>query len=150
MNNTFSLEEILPVMKEQLNNGKTVSFVPKGNSMLPMLRNGTDTVFLKKTDNKLHLSDVAFYYRRETKSYVIHRVVGFQKDGSYIMLGDNNIAKEYNILPEDIIAVMTAFYRNGKMYEVTDLRYKAYCEFLYFFRPLRNFYRRLKIKVKRG
>ncbi len=150
MNNTFSLEDILPVMKEQLDNGKTVSFVPKGNSMLPMLRNGKDMVLLKKTNERLHLSDVAFYYRRETDSYVIHRVAGFQKDGSYIMLGDNNITKEYNIRPEDIIAVMTAFYRKGKMYTVNDFRYRAYCEILYFLRPLRNSYRRLKIRVKRG
>lgn len=150
MNKTISLEELLPVMKEQLNNGKTVSFIPKGNSMLPMLRNGEDVVMLKKPEGRLHLSDVAFYYRRETDSYVIHRVVGFQKDGSYIMLGDNNITKEYNIRPEDIIAVMTAFYRKGKMYETKSFKYKAYCEYLYWIRPFRRGYIRLKSKIKRG
>ncbi len=149
MSNTFSLEEILPVMKEQLDNGKTVSFVPKGNSMLPMLRNGKDMVMLKKSDGKLHLSDVAFYYRRETDSYVIHRVVGFQKDGSYIMLGDNNVQKEYNIRPEDIIAVVTAFYRNGKMHKVTDFSYRLYCDVLFYYRPARNLYRRTRAKAAR-
>ncbi len=150
MNKSFSIEELLPVMKEQLDNGKVVSFIPKGNSMLPMLRNGEDVVLLKKTEDRLHLSDVAFYYRRETDSYVIHRVVGFQKDGSYIMLGDNNVTKEYNIRPEDIIAVMTAFYRKGKMYEATCFRYRAYCEMLYWIRPMRRLFIKVKSKVKRG
>ncbi len=150
MNKSFSIEELLPVMKEQLDNGKVVSFIPKGNSMLPMLRNGEDVVLLKKTEDRLHLSDVAFYYRRETDSYVIHRVVGFQKDGSYIMLGDNNVTKEYNIKPEDIIAVMTAFYRKGKMYEANCLRYRAYCEMLYWIRPMRRLFIKVKSKVKRG
>ncbi|MBR2279843.1 MAG: S24/S26 family peptidase [Ruminococcus sp.] len=148
MNKTFSLEEILPVMREQLENGKTVSFVPNGNSMLPMLHGGEDMVLLKKPEGRLHLSDVAFYYRRETDSYVIHRVAGFQKDGSYIMLGDNNVAKEYNIKPEDIIAVVTAFYRKGKMYTTTHPIYRLYCEYQFYSRPFRRGYRTLKSKVK--
>lgn len=150
MSKTFSLEDILPVMKEQLEEGRTVSFIPKGKSMLPMLHGGEDMVLLKKPEGKLHLSDVAFYYRSETDSYVIHRVVGFQKDGSYVMLGDNNVAKEYNIKPEDIIAVVVAFYRKGKMYEVTDFSYRLYCEYQFYTRPVRRVYRKFKSIIKRG
>lgn len=135
-------------MKEQLENGKTVSFVPKGNSMRPMLRDGEDMVLLKKPEGRLRLFDVAFYFRRETGKYVIHRVVGFKKDGSYVMLGDNNITKEYNIFPEDIIAVVTAFYRKGKMHTVTDVSYKIYCDFWFYTRPLRRIYSALKGKMK--
>ncbi len=135
-------------MKEQLENGKTVSFVPKGNSMRPMLRDGEDMVLLKKPEGRLRLFDVAFYFRRETGKYVIHRVVGFKKDGSYVMLGDNNITKEYNIFPEDIIAVMTAFYRKGKMYTVHHLGYRIYYNLLYYIRPFRRIYGTVKCRMK--
>lgn len=135
-------------MKEQLDNGKTVSFVPKGNSMRPMLRDGEDMVLLKKPGGRLRLFDVAFYFRRETGKYVIHRVVGFRKDGSYVMLGDNNITKEYNILPDDIIAVMTAFYRNGKMYTVQHPGYRLYYNLLFYLRPFRRIYAAVKCKMK--
>ncbi len=150
LNKEVKIEELLPLMKEQLDNGKTVSFVPRGNSMRPMLGNGTDMVILKKPGDRLHLSDVAFYYRRETGAYSIHRVVGFQKDGSYIMLGDNNVAKEYNIKPEDIIAVVSAFYHKGKMYEVSHFGYRVYCELLFYFRPIRRMYISFRNKIKRG
>lgn len=150
MNKSIKLEELLPLMREQLDNGKTVSFVPRGNSMRPMLGDGTDMVILKKPDGRLRLFDVAFYYRRETDSYVIHRVVGFRKDGSYVMLGDNNVTKEYNILPEDIIAVVKAFYHKGKMYEVTHPIYKIYCDVWFYLRPLRRIYAAVKSKIRRG
>ncbi|MCH5303723.1 MAG: S24/S26 family peptidase [Ruminococcus sp.] len=149
MNKTLSLEELLPIMCEQLDNGKTVSFIPKGNSMRPMLNSGTDMVILKKPDGELRLFDVALYFRRETNQYSIHRVVGFQKDGSYIMLGDNNFAKEYNIKPEDIIAVVTAFYHKGKMYEVTHPLYRLYCEMLFLIRPVRRLFVTLKHSIKK-
>ena len=149
LNKTIGLEEIVPIMREQLDNGKTVSFVPRGSSMKPMLGDGTDMVLLKKPEGKLKLFDVAFYFRRETGKYIIHRVVGFQKDGSYIMLGDNNVVKEYNIKHEDIIAVVKAFYRNGKMYEVTHPLYRLYCDVHYYIRPFRRGYSILKSKLRR-
>lgn len=136
-------------MREQLDNGKTVSFVPRGNSMRPMLGDGTDMVVLKKPEGRLRLHDVAFYYRRETQKYVIHRVVGFQKDGSYVMLGDNNITKEYNIRQEDVIAVVKAFYRKGKMYEVTHPLYKLYYSVLSIVHPVKSIYSSVKFKLRR-
>lgn len=145
-----SFEDMLPVIKEQLESGKTVSFVPKGNSMRPMLGDGTDMVLLKKPAGKLRLSDVALYYRCETESYVIHRVVGFQSDGCYVMLGDNNVTKERNIKHEDVIAVVTAFYHKGKMYQTTQLSYRLYCELLFYFRPIRRIFILVKSKIKRG
>lgn len=147
---SVSLEDMLPVIKEQLDSGKTVSFIPKGNSMRPMLGDGTDMVLLKKPVGKLRFSDVALYYRRETESYVIHRVVGFQSDGCYIMLGDNNVVKEHNIRHEDVIAVVTAFYHKGKMYQVTHPGYRIYCGLLFYIRPLRRIYILIKSKFKRG
>ena len=105
LNKSFDLKELIPVFKEQLDACKTVSFVPNGSSMRPMLNGGEDLIMLVKPSGRLRLFDVALYYRKETGKYVVHRVVGFRKDGSYIFLGDNNMEREYGITDEDIIGV---------------------------------------------
>lgn len=131
------MKDLVPLLKEQLDQGKTVTFIPQGKSMEPMLKGGKDVVMLKKPRGRLHLFDVALYYRKETDRYVVHRVVGFKSDGSYIMCGDNNFQKEYNIADEDIIGVVTGFYRKGNMKSVDTLSYRFYCNFWYYFRPIR-------------
>lgn len=138
------MKDLVVLMKEQLDNGKTVSFVPRGKSMKPMLEGGKDMVMLRKTDVKLKKFDVALYYRRETDKYVIHRVVDFKSDGSYVMLGDNNFEKEYGIFDKDVVAVVTAFYHKGQMRNVNSIGYKLYCNFWHYSRPIRLFYVRLK------
>ncbi len=138
---TIDLKELVPLFEEQLDRGKTVSFVPRGTSMKPMLGDGTDMIVLKKPGEKLRLNDVALYYRVETDKYVVHRVVGFEKDGSYIMLGDNNMQKERNIPMSDVVGVVTSFYHKGKMYSVNHPIYRLYCDFWYYTRPIRYAWR---------
>ena len=143
-NKTIEMKDLVPLLKEQLDAGKTVSFVPKGNSMKPMLRNGEDMILLKKPEGRLKRLDVALYYRRETDAYVVHRVVGFEKDGSYIMLGDNNVQREHNIRHEDVVGVVTAFYRKGVMRSVDSVLYRIYSSVsvnTVFCRHLRNYVR---------
>jgi len=86
--NKINMKDLIPLLKEQLENGKAVTFIPQGKSMEPMLKGGKDVVMLKKPQGRLRLFDVSLYYRRETDRYVIHRVVGFKPDGSYVMCGD--------------------------------------------------------------
>jgi hypothetical protein len=148
LNKNVNLKDLIAVMDEQLKAGKKVSFVPRGNSMRPMLHGGTDMIILSKPVGRLHLFDVALYYRQETDAYVVHRVVGFQKDGSYVMLGDNNFQREYNIREEDIIGVVTAFYRKGKMHSVDSLLYRLYNNVWYYTRPMRLLVLKAKAKIR--
>ena len=143
------MRDYINLIKEQIDAGKIVSLVPRGKSMEPMLTGGEDMVLLKKVSDRLHLYDVALYYRKETQRYVLHRVVGFSQDGNYIMCGDNNLENEYNITDDDIIAVVTAFSHKGKMTETTSRSYKIYCNFWYTFKPLRIFYLRVKSFTKK-
>jgi len=131
------MKDLIPLLKEQLENGKAVTFIPQGKSMEPMLKGGKDVVMLKKPQGRLRLFDVSLYYRRETDRYVIHRVVGFKPDGSYVMCGDNNFEKEYNITDDDIIGVVTGFYHKGNMKSIDSFTYRMYCNFWYYFRPIR-------------
>lgn len=68
----------------------------------------------------------------------MHRVVNFGSDGSYTMCGDNQFAVEKGITDDDVIGVVTAFYRKGKPYTVDSMKYRAYLEFMFYSKPLRK------------
>lgn len=131
------LDDVMQIIAEKLEAGGSVTFNPKGTSMLPMLRDGDDTVVLSKPKGRLHLFDLPLY-RRKDGSYVLHRVVNFGSDGSYTMCGDNQFAVEKGITDDDVIGVVTAFYRKGKPYTVDSMKYRAYLEFMFYSKPLRK------------
>ena len=90
---------------------------PIGTSMMPMIRQRLDTVRLVKPTKRLKKYDVILYQRKD-KTYVLHRIIGVKKD-SYVLCGDNQFIKEYNVTDEMIIGVVDGFYR-GETYVSND------------------------------
>ncbi len=146
LNKKIELDDIIDIIKEKLETGGKVTFTPNGTSMLPMLRDGEDIVVLEKPNGRGHLLDVLFY-RRGSGDYVLHRVVGFDRDGSYVMCGDNQFALEHGVKDDCVIAVMTAFFRNGKPYSVNSLSYRLYINIWYYTRILRRAYSYCRRKI---
>lgn len=112
-------------------------------------------VVLKKPEGRLKYLDVALY-RRSNGDFVLHRVVGFDKDSKYIFCGDNQFHKERGITDENIIGVVTAFYRKGKHYTDNSLSYRFYkSAWEYIKAPMRMLYsahrmnKSINIKKKR-
>lgn len=87
-------------------------------------------------------------YRRPSDPYVLHRIIEVRPD-SYVILGDNCIAKEYGIRDEDILGVLTSFQHNGHTVSVSDWRYRLYSRGWVFFQPVRIFCKRVKGKLHR-
>ena len=52
------LEQLMPLIRDSLAAGKTVRFSPRGISMLPMLRQGIDSVVLSPLPEKLKKYDL--------------------------------------------------------------------------------------------
>lgn len=125
MNRIVSMEDIIPLIKEQIENDGEVTFTPKGNSMLPMLRNNKDTVTLRKPEFPLKKYDLPLYVR-DNGRYVLHRVVDVEKNG-YVMRGDNQFIDEHGIENSQIIGVVDSFTRKGKKYIVTSKKHVFYC-----------------------
>ena len=136
----IAIDDVIDIMVEKLNSGGTVTFTPKGKSMLPMLRDGEDVVVLSKPHGRLHLFDIPFY-KRSNGAYVLHRIVNFDADGSYVLCGDNQFDLEHGIKDSDIIGVVTAFYRKGKAYSVSSFSYRLYVNFWFYTRFFRHSYR---------
>lgn len=105
---------------EELNKNGVIAFVPKGNSMWPTLKNGKQSVIVKKKDKKLRPMDVALY-KRESGSNVLHRVIKTTKLG-YIMCGDSQFTLE-KVKEEDVYGVMAGFYRGKRYIDVNDAEY---------------------------
>lgn len=135
----LSLEQMMPLIREYLQAGKTVKFSPKGTSMMPMLRQGIDNVVLSAPQGALKKYDLPLY-QRENGQYVLHRIVQVGED--YTCVGDNQFDLEHGVRHDRVIAVMTAFTRGEKLYCAEDLRYRIYCRFWHYSRPVRHFWRR--------
>lgn len=140
------LEQLMPLIRETLSAGKTVKFSPRGISMLPMLRQGIDSVVLSPMPEKLCKYDLPLY-QREDGHYVLHRVV--KAGPTYTCIGDNQFEFEPGLRHDQMIAVVTAFTRGDRVIPVTDVRYRLYCRFWHHTRSLRHFWRRAKGWIRR-
>jgi hypothetical protein len=130
-----ALEELMPLIREQLAGGQTVTFFPHGVSMLPLLREGKDSVTLSAPPQRLKKYDIALY-QRQNGQYVLHRVARCGK--TYTFVGDNQVYLEKNIRHEQIIAICTAFSRGGKRTSANALRWRVYAVLWGVLRPFRR------------
>ena len=133
------MEVIVPFIEEQLEAGGKVKFMPYGISMLPMLRQGIDSVVLSPVPERLKKYDLPLYQRDDGK-YILHRVV--EAGESYTCCGDNQFVLEHGLRHDQMIALVTGFTRGEKEHSVDELGYKLYCRVWHYSRPIRHFWRR--------
>ncbi len=143
MNKSYTYSMLEPIITEKLNSGATVTIMPKGTSMLPLLRQGIDEVVLKKSSGHLKKYDIPFY-KRNSGQFVLHRIVDIKKDG-YVLCGDNQFDYEYGITDDMILAVADCIIRDGKKIRTDNPEYIKYCK-----KQIKhNKIRRLKANTKR-
>ena len=118
-----------------------------GVSMLPMLRNRKDTIIVTPYEGRLKKYDVPLYKRGS--AYILHRIIEVRSD-SYVICGDNCIEKEYGITDEQILGVLTGFYRGDKKVNMDGLGYKLYVRVWSFLYPVRKLYAQIKSMISRA
>lgn len=129
-------------IEEAVKNGNFVIH-PKGVSMWPMIRSGKDSVVINPHKGRLKKYDIPLY-KDHIDRYVVHRIIEV-KDEGYVICGDGLFEIEYDITDEDIIGVVTGFFRKEKYIPVDDKRYVRYMHFW-----VDNFYlRKPVIKITR-
>lgn len=122
-----------------------------GDSMLPLIKEGRDLMVLTAPTCPPKKYD-AVLYKRLNSQYVMHRIIGQNKDG-FIMCGDNRYDKEFGIKESQILAILTSVSRNGKEIKSDSFKYKLYvhlwCDLFF----IRKFILRIKhyySKFKKG
>ena len=143
---SVQLEELMPLIREALSSGGSVRLSPRGTSMLPMLRQGVDQVVLSPVNGRLQRFDLPLY-QRENGQYVLHRIVAAGE--TYICVGDNQFDLEHGIRQDQLIAVVTSFFRAEKEISVTSFGYRCYCRFWHYSRPIRLLWRKVMFRLRR-
>ena len=148
MNTTF---------EEELQTSGKLAFTNVGASMLPLLREGKDVMIIERADTYRRL-DAVLFRRPGVKgrgAYVLHRILKVRRDGSYWIVGDNELTGE-NVQRENVLGVLTGIHRDGRLIRVTDFRYRLYVRFWcapyhfrFFVMKCRRFVRRGKGWLKR-
>ena len=104
---------LMPALLALLEETETVPLVISGSSMTPFLVHGRDTVYLSKTTAPLKRGDMILY-RRDCGAYILHRI--FRSEGdTYTLVGDAQTMLEPGIRSDQVLAVVTAVRRKGKL-----------------------------------
>ena len=126
----YSLEQYVPLIREVIDSDGEFRLYPRGTSMLPLLRQGVDSVALVKA-GKTKRGDLLFY-QRQSGQYVLHRVVSVRRDGTLWFSGDNHMTVEKGIEQGQIIASTTAVFRGEKRKECTAFGMRVYAKMMTF------------------
>ena len=124
--NEIYLGEAIDVIEEILASGGEFKMYPRGISMLPLIKQDSDSVVLVGTEGAvLEKHDIAFY-RRDNGQFVLHRIMSCEEDGTYTMCGDNQTYLECGVRADQIIAKVSKLYKKEKLFRFDSLRYKIY------------------------
>ena len=142
-----SIETMMPMISECLTAGQSVLFSPQGISMKPMLRPGIDRVLLSPVPERLKKYDLVLY-KRANGQYILHRII---KAGLvYHCRGDHQFKPEHGLKQDQMIAVVTGFYRGNKLHRVNEIGYRLYCRIWCGLRTAQWFLYRVCCRIKRG
>lgn len=118
------MEELVGLLRLQMERGGAAGLTVTGISMLPMLHHLRDRVWLSPLNGEAERGDVLLY-RRDSGQYVLHRVLRAPKAGEYVCCGDNCTATE-TVPRGAVVGRVCAFRRGGRRYEADDMPYRAY------------------------
>ena len=144
----IDLADLYPTIREVLSRGGDFLLCPNGKSMLPTIRPGRDTVRLSPI--KELKKGTLVLYRRVCGTFVLHRVVGIAKDGTYILRGDNQYYDERGITRDQMIAAVYRFQRGKRDIVCTSPSHKAYLAVRRLTYPVRRFLFRVSKRLKRS
>ena len=142
----YSMKELAPVIEQTVSDGRKVRFTITGNSMFPLFSDRRDRVIVEKADC-VKKYDIVLHLR-DDGHYILHRVIG-KKNGLYTIAGDNEITKERNVRPDQIIAKVTAFERKDREYTTDSKIYKLYSRVWLLVFPLRRVLLGIMLSVRR-
>ncbi len=110
--NEVFLEEVASLLSE----GREVTLAPKGSSMLPFIREGRDSVVLRK-EPSVKKGDIVLV--RLEDRFVMHRIV--REEGERLtLMGDGNLAGTESCTRADVLGTVITILRDGKPREPSD------------------------------
>lgn len=124
MHEPIHLSDYEGLIREVLASGGEFRLYPHGTSMLPLLRQGRDSVSLRRVDSPIRKGDILFYQRPDG-SFVLHRVRAVTPEG-LTMMGDNQTLAERGVSPDWVIGRVTRIFRDDKEVTCDGFGYRLY------------------------
>lgn len=109
---SLPLAALEDVIREELASGGSAVINIRGQSMLPLMKEGACNVRIVPATFPLKKYRIPLY-KREDGQFVLHRVIRVKKDG-YVCRGDHQIQKEFPVTDPMIIGVADARIVKGK------------------------------------
>lgn len=107
VSNNLLFDEIVRLLEE----GRQVSILAKGNSMLPFIRGGRDSVLLEKAPDDLQQGDIVLF--KTGGRYILHRI--FHIDGDNVtLMGDGNLAGREHCRRKDVVGKVVRILPPGR------------------------------------
>lgn len=133
-------EILIPKVKEVIDRGSTATLRVKGHSMRIFLSNGRDLVTLVAPEREnLRVGDVVLA-EIQPKVYVLHRIIQRTQD-QLTLMGDGNVGTTEACTINDVIGIVTLFYRKGrtKPDSVNGWKWKTYSRIWLTLTPFRRY-----------
>lgn len=128
--------ELMPHIKDMLNEGKIVTFKVSGTSMWPFYMDQQTQVTLQKTAYRKYDVVLAYY----TNRYVLHRILSIKND-TIILRGDGAVTKEI-LHAKDILGKVISYEtKKAVNQDVCSHRLRVW---LWVHNPLRRLFLRFK------
>lgn len=124
MSDPIYLSEYDGLIREVLASGGEFRLYPRGTSMLPLIRQGRDSVALRALDRPPRKQDILFYQRADG-SYVLHRVKAVTPQG-LTLWGDNQAFLEPGVQQTQIIGYAARIFREEKEVKCQGIKYRMY------------------------
>jgi len=140
------ISEYDSLIREVLASGGEFRLYPHGTSMLPLLRQGRDSVALRRLDRPARKWDILFYQRADG-SYILHRVKAVTPQG-LILWGDNHTMLEYGVTDDQIIGYAARIFRGDNEVNCRGWRYRTYL-WIWQFMTLRRVFLRIAYHVRK-
>lgn len=129
---------------EQIHAGERVRIRAKGNSMLPLIRSGSDEITLQPLTPQSLRKGAIVLARLKNGTYVVHRIAKLHRKVVWLR-GDGNPYAQERCTTDDLLAEAVEIGRNGKSVTPTSLRWKM-VRYLW---PTNRFLRRLLLAIYR-
>jgi hypothetical protein len=154
-NNNFisvKMKEMVPIIEDLVERGYKVNLTVTGDSMYPFLRNTIDSVLLScKNSFNIKKGSIVLYKRRNGQ-YILHRICKLNK-GEFYAVGDSQTQIEGPLHMEQIVAVVTAVFKDGnfKIKEIScENSLWKFLSFLWLcFLPFRPYIKKSYLTIKK-
>lgn len=135
--------------EEVLNEKGYLYWKTVGISMRPLIKEGRDTVLIKKRPSGALKKYDAVLFRRPgvtgRGAYILHRIIKVNNDGTYWIVGDNLTSGD--VVPDEhVIGVLDTVVRKGKRISSKSFKYRLYVHLWWDFYPVRFALRKIRSK----